>query len=311
VNYAELRQDLQQDGYTIAKDLLPNGLLTKLCQQRDEVLEALSPEHRETYRSQGSLVNMGDHPEFSHLIALPQFQSLIRDLGFTNSRWLAGYLISKPPRSPALFWHQDWWGWDHPLSYTPRMPGLGIMIYLTDTCRENGCLRVIPGSHRGQHPLHDLPVAHEEALSTIEDPNDVAYQCDSREKAVEVTVGDVVLMDPRLLHSAYANKTESERSLITLWYLPDFDELPESIRARYVQIHNRQDLDTGDNAEGKLLDTWPEKHKLALAELEPVYDGQEPPHCWNRAPDQSQMQFNVDAMPIPHQSHIYTEEGQP
>ncbi len=289
MNNAKLSQDLQQDGYTIAKNLLPQSLLAKLCQQRDEVLDALSPEHRDTYRSQGSLVNMGDHPKFSHLIALPLFQRLIRDLGFSNTRWLAGYLISKPPGSPALFWHQDWWGWDHPLSYTPRMPGLGIMIYLTDTCVENGCLRVVPGSHRGQHALHDLPIAHEEALSTIEDPGDIAYQSDSCEAAVEVSVGDVVLIDPRLLHSAYANQTDSERSLITLWYLPDFDELPEPIRARYVQIFNRHDLDTGDSAKGNLLDTWPVVPKAEVAYLEPVYRGQIEPQPWNRAPDQSRM----------------------
>ena len=80
---------------------------------------------------------------------------------------LAGYLISKSPRSPA-------------------------MIYLSDTRRDNGCLRVIPGSHRCQHRLHALPVAHEESLSHIEDPDNIAYQSDESEVAVEVTAGDVV-----------------------------------------------------------------------------------------------------------------------
>ena len=29
----------------------------------------------------------------------------------------AGFVVSKPPRSPPTFWHQDWWAWDDPASY--------------------------------------------------------------------------------------------------------------------------------------------------------------------------------------------------
>ena len=292
------RQALARQGYTVVKDFLPGSLLDRLRQQRDQVLAQLPPEHREMYKSQGSLVNLGDHPEFSHLIRLPKSQTLMQALGLDDIRWLAGYLISKPPKSPSLFWHQDWWGWDHPLSYTPRLAGLGIMIYLSDTCKENGCLRVLPGSHRCQHPLHELPVAHEQALSNIKDPDNIAYQSDASEAAVEVEGGDVVLLDPRLLHSAYANRTDNERSLFTLWYLPDFGTLPESIQARYVQIFNRHDLDTGDSAAGKLLESWPEKDRQAIEHLEPIYHGQTEPHPWNRAPDQSQMLVSQDQLNV-------------
>jgi ectoine hydroxylase-related dioxygenase (phytanoyl-CoA dioxygenase family) len=170
------------------------------------------------------------------------------------------------------------------------------MIYLSNTSVQNGCLRVIPGSHRCQHRLHSLPVAHEQSLSHIEDPDDIAYQSDESEAAVEVTAGDVVLIDPRLLHSAYANNSESERSLITLWYLPEFESLPEPVQARYVQIFNRHELDTGDNAAGKLLDGWPEKHRRAIEDLEPTYHGRVEPHAWNRAPDQSQMLTSLNEL---------------
>lgn len=293
---AENRNALATQGYTVIKDYLSTQLLDTLREQRDQILAKLPAEHRDEYKSQGSLVNLGDHPEYSHLIASSELQDLIKDIGPGNIRWLAGYLISKPPHSPALFWHQDWWGWDHPLSYTSRLPGLGVMIYLSDTRRENGCLRVIPGSHRCQHRLHRLPVAHDESLSNIEDPDNIAYQSDASELSVAVSAGDVVLLDPRLLHSAYANQTNNERSLYTLWYLPDFDTLPESIQARYVQIFNRHELDTGDTAAGKLLDSWPEKDRQAIEHLVPAYDGQTEPHPWNRAPDQSRMLTSIDQL---------------
>jgi len=34
----------------------------------------------------------------------------------TDLRWISGYLSLKEPRSPSLWWHQDWWCWDHPAS---------------------------------------------------------------------------------------------------------------------------------------------------------------------------------------------------
>lgn len=187
--------------------MLSIELLQKLCTQRDQIVSALPERHRLEYRSQGSLVNFGDQPEFAHLISHAEILQLLQALDFNDIRWLAGYLISKPAKSPALFWHQDWRGWDHRMSYQTGIFGPGVMIYLTDTGKENGCLRVIPGSHRCRHPLHDLPKAHEKTLSTFAQPGDVAYQSDASEVAVSVKLGDVVLMDPRLLHGAYANNS--------------------------------------------------------------------------------------------------------
>ena len=294
MRFSEHREALETQGYAVVDRFLSEPFLDALREQSHRVLAMLPKQHRDEYKSQGSLVNLGDHPEYSRLIASPELQDLMQGLGLMETRWLAGYLISKPPKSPALFWHQDWWGWDHPLSYTSRVPGIGIMIYLSDTFAENGCLRVIPGSHRCQHRLHSLPVAHEQSLSHVTDPDDIAYKSDAAEAAVEVSAGDVVVMDPRLLHSAYENKTDAERSLITLWYLPEFTALPEAVQARYVQIFNRHDLDTGDSAAGKLLDAWPERNRQAIEHLEPRYEGNARPHPRNRAPDQERMFTSMD-----------------
>jgi len=282
-------QQLKQQGFTVLRSALPEQLIASLINQRDAILDNLPTNHRQTYVSQGSLVNFGDYPQFAELIARPQFKQVMQDLGFASSVWLAGYLISKPAASPALFWHQDWWGWDHPMSYGDKLPGLGLMIYLTDTFVSNGCLRVIPGSHRHWHSLHDLPVAHEASLSAIDDTNNIAYQADSDEAGVAVKAGDLVIVDPRLLHSAYPNQSAHERSLITLWYVPDYQALPESIQARYLQIFNRHDVDTGDAAGGGLLDSWPEAAKQQLKNFVPAYAGDELPLAINRRPDQRRM----------------------
>src|SRR5262245_46370099 len=58
----------------------------------------------------------------------------IRDaLAASDLRWLSGYLSAKGPESPALWWHQDWWCWDHPISFELAAPQTAVLCYLDDT----------------------------------------------------------------------------------------------------------------------------------------------------------------------------------
>merc|ERR1711972_1164772 len=75
-------------------------------------------------------------------------------MGLPAQRWLSGFLISKPPKSPSLGWHQDGWYWDEAVAYASSPMQIFVMFYLTDTSTENGCLRVLPGTHLRPHPLH-------------------------------------------------------------------------------------------------------------------------------------------------------------
>ena len=151
---------------------------------------------------------------------LEKLKEIFRILGFDDTRFSSGYIISKPNNSPALFWHQDWWGWDHPLSYTVQIAQVFVMIYLQDTHPLNGCLRVIPRSHRSYHPLHLNQKAHTQSVSRVEDPNDSIYNSLSEEVPVPVKCGDVIVGDARLIHGSFPNQSEDERTLITLWYHP-------------------------------------------------------------------------------------------
>ena len=84
--------------------------------------------------------------------------------------------------------------WDHPISYTDRPQQYFLMYYLVDTNRDNGCLRVIPGSHRKRHPLHDLPrQAHQsDEVGTAANLEHPALQPAPGEADVPVHAGDVV-----------------------------------------------------------------------------------------------------------------------
>ena len=182
-----------------------------------------------------------------------------------------GYVISKPPQSPALFWHQDWWGWNDPSSYTPLPQQLFFMYYLVDTTPHNGCLRLLRGSHLKRHQMHDtIPDAHTDDLRRMSDPDHPAYQSIAEEVNVPVCAGDLVIGDSRLLHSAHANKSDQRRTVITLWYFPYFDLLSDGLRAAIARPRE--------------WSGWDAEAMTRTAEFVPRYEGQAEPVAWNREP---------------------------
>ena len=110
------------------------------------------------------------------------------------------------------------------------------MIYPAGASRQSGCLRVIPGSHRNWHYLHEvLPQAHTAQANALPEDHD-AYRAQLDEVNIEVGPADIVICDVRLLHATHANATSDERPCITLWYLPSFRALPIEFKKHY-QLH--------------------------------------------------------------------------
>lgn len=285
-----LKDQFIRDGYVVVPQFLSPEVLTTLRKTSKTVLNGLDDAHRAKFKATGSLCNFGDHPAYAEIVTHPDILPLLQTFGYADIRWLAGYLISKPGKAPPLFWHQDWWGWSEAISYRPAPMGIGAMYYLSDTTPANGCLRVIPGSHRRWHPLHDLPEAHGDALSRAEALDSPAFASHPDEVAVEVKAGDLVLMDSRLLHSAYANTSGAERSLLTLWYLPDYGDLPDGIRNQLYQIFARTDLDidAGEAHPPSPLD-WPEAARSQVAPLFPTPADQRTERIFQRSPDKARM----------------------
>ena len=278
------RTQLFDSGYTIVEDVLDDGALDRLRSLSARCVAELSPEHRAKYRSEGSLIPVADHPAFAEFIGHEAIRSAFERLNLDDVRFTSGYVISKPPQGPALFWHQDWWGWDDPVSYTGRLAQFFVFLYLTDTNSGNGCLRVIPGTHRRRHPMHAVMDAHSEDMAQVANPDSAAFADHPDAVAVPVKAGDMVIGDARLIHGAYPNNSGSERTLITLWYHPDYGTLPEPIRARLQEIYCRRGVDTDADSGGLYPETWPQAERDKLAGLLPDYAGSADPQPWNRTP---------------------------
>ena len=282
---AAAQRQLLGDGYCHVPGVLDPASVRATQRTAAAALAAAGTEHRARWRSQGSLIPLSDHPAFAALIAHPALLDMFRRMGLDGARYSSGYVISKPPGGPALFWHQDWWGWRHPISRTDRTAQIALFLYMTATRRENGCLRVIPGSHRRHHPLHDVIDAHDPALATVASPDDPAFASHPDEVDVPARPGDVVIADARLVHGAHPNRSGRERTNITLWWHPHYAGLAGELRARLWRIVEREETDT-DPADDRSLrpHLWPEPWRSRVLPVMVEDPGPIAPEPWVRTP---------------------------
>ncbi|MBJ39118.1 MAG: hypothetical protein CMD83_11745 [Gammaproteobacteria bacterium] len=255
-------RSLVQNGYCVFRQVLAEPLLSELRTLSERLCAAEPAERRERRLSQGTMLSTMVDPAYAELIAWAPALERLADLGFDAPTFTDGYVISKPPHSPRLFWHYDWFAWGDDSAYEPRPPQVFLMYYLTDTSPGNGCLRVIPGSHLAHNALHDdIGNPHAESLSRAEDLSLPAYSDRPDEVDVPVRAGDLVIGDARMLHAAHANGSDAWRTVITLWFQPDFAALPERVQAQMVRKTH------------PVPDTWPEAAAGKVRSLNPAYSG--------------------------------------
>ena len=269
--YQEKYRQLIEGGYCILENILDSEFIAELREVSGKLVAAMTAEEAREQRSTGSLIPVTKDPLLTELITLPQALHAMEAMGFRDIKFSSGYVISKPPKSPRLFWHFDWGAWAHPRSYEKVPPQMFLMYYLVATSRENGCLRVIPGSHLNDHPLHDLLTqAHSAELSEARDLQRPEFQDRPDEVDVTVRVGDLVIGDARILHASHANTSDERRTVITLWYHPNFYDLPEPLQG-YVA-----------NLVANPPDDWPQESKDLLTSIQAYYDGGAEPVRFSR-----------------------------
>lgn len=134
-----------------------------------------------------------------------------RFLGPDLACFTSHYICKPPGDGQAVLWHQDGSYW----SLEP-MDALTVWLAIDDTDPENGCLRMIPGSHRRElAPVvmrNDVP----NMLCSSVDPAlfDVGEAVDVRLRA-----GDVSVHHPRIIHGSEANGSARRRCGLDIGYI--------------------------------------------------------------------------------------------
>ncbi len=121
-------------------------------------------------------------------------------------------LINKPPNVDGRHpFHQD-------LLYFPFRPADKIVASWTalePVTRENGCLQVIPGSHRGELLEHENPDWEWLNLAYF---GAKGVGAEAERAHLEMEPGDTVFFHPILLHGSGRNRTQGFRRAISAHY---------------------------------------------------------------------------------------------
>jgi phytanoyl-CoA hydroxylase len=141
------------------------------------------------------------------------------DLRFTSS------MTKTKEKNCALDWHQDA-GYDK----DPDHPKFSFWIALTDSRKDNGCLRIIPGSHKAGLAKHILSKSF---------PPDLEIETVDESKSIdlEMRAGDAVVLSPFVHHSSWPNLSGDIRvALLAGFMQPKEEYLGFELKASFTYL---------------------------------------------------------------------------
>lgn len=154
-------------------------------------------------------------PVFDAFVGDPRLVQPLCDL-LGESRvalWTDKLNLKRPREGSGFRWHQDSPYWSHVSRHCDRLPN--VMITLDDADRDNGCFRVIPGSHRKGF------------LPGIEDGSrlgplftDPAHFDEETQWLAELPAGSLVVFSAHTVHGSEPNRSDRARRAIVLTYQP-------------------------------------------------------------------------------------------
>ena len=249
------RDQLIEDGYCVVDGQLPDGKIQELSEWSDRWLEKTERPARWKYQGSDIFIS-GYRNTYKHRPELPRDalmdeliehpHQILADLGLQDFKSGGAFqIISKPPNAPPLYWHQDWALWDDPISMSPWPQQVFLNWYLSETTIENGCIRVIPGSHRRRLDIHDhLIPPHEGGGYEVEATNEWMF-CDHPD-AVDLPIqpGQLMIGDARMLHSTHPNRSDTRRTVLLGWYYRRSSKIPSDWTAEIPEEIRHRDPDT-------------------------------------------------------------------
>ncbi|HTQ11071.1 MAG TPA: phytanoyl-CoA dioxygenase family protein [Fimbriimonadaceae bacterium] len=203
----ELEQYRSQ-GYALFRNVLDRDLIQEASDHVNWLLEknpGLRPEQLHHNL-------MTDDPFWVRLISDDRLLDIAEQFIGPNIALFASHYISKPPfDGKPVLWHQDGAFW--PLE---PMEVVTLWLAVDESTPENGCMRVIPGTHTLE--LQEMEDAKEEAVLERVVPDRFVDES----KAVDFVLapGDVSVHNPNIVHGSKANLSPKRRCGLTIRYIP-------------------------------------------------------------------------------------------
>jgi ectoine hydroxylase-related dioxygenase (phytanoyl-CoA dioxygenase family) len=219
---AEL-EHYRRDGFVVPDFRLPPETIAAIRRDHDRLIAA----HPEFVDYCPSV--LAYDLAFLNYARIPAIVDMVEQvLGPDFALWNSSFFAKPAMKGRRTPWHQDG-------EYWPIRPVATCTVWIAvdDSTRENGCLRVIRGSHRARRLLrHGRNDAKDLTLNQELEP--AAY--DERE-AVDIVLeaGQVSLHDVFLVHGSEPNLSAKPRRGMTLRFMPTSSVFDRELARRQVE----------------------------------------------------------------------------
>lgn len=208
------------DGYLAINDVLSPAEMAHLREVTDDFVDRsravatsddvfdLEPDHTvERPRLRRLKEPHDQHRAYDEVLRHPTILALVSQLIGADLRHNGSKLNMKDSEGGSpVEWHQDWAFFPH-----TNDDSLALGLPLDDMSEENGCLMVVPGSHRG--PVLDH---HQDGVFVgAVDPSGL----DEESVAIELRAGGISMHHVRLLHGSAPNRSPRSRRLLLFQYV--------------------------------------------------------------------------------------------
>ncbi|WP_255951104.1 phytanoyl-CoA dioxygenase family protein [Streptomyces odontomachi] len=200
--------EFERDGYTIFREVIDPELIKEV----DAHVTWLGQQHPEVRPEQLGHTFLKDDPFWLRLVSDDRLLDIAEMFVGPDIALFASHYISKSPYSgQPVLWHQD-------SAFWPLEPMRVVTLWLSvdHSTPENGCVRVIPGSHRQEiAAMRD----NTEVANVL--GQEIAADVDeSRAADIVLSPGDVEVHHPNIVHGSNANTSPHRRCGLTIRYIP-------------------------------------------------------------------------------------------
>jgi Protein involved in biosynthesis of mitomycin antibiotics/polyketide fumonisin len=136
-------------------------------------------------------------------------EAMAQILGENVVLWAMHFWYKEPGNEKYIPWHQD-------IHYWPMEPAVNATAWVSLgwSLRENGCLRLIPGSHRS--PVEHIDLG--DGKSAFGQGAAAEQVDESRALDIEMSPGQIVFFNERTLHGSGSNMSDIPRVAFSVRY---------------------------------------------------------------------------------------------
>jgi ectoine hydroxylase-related dioxygenase (phytanoyl-CoA dioxygenase family) len=249
----------RRDGILFPVDVLGTA-------EADALLQRFEGSEREHGGRLAGRLNQKPHllyPWMDQLVRHPAILDAVEDvLGPNLFCWGSQFFTKNARDESYVSWHQDgtYWGLSSPDVVT-------AWVALTPSVPENGCMRVVPGTHKSQVP-HSDTFAESNLLSRGQE---VAVEVDLAH-AVDVVLrpGQMSLHHVLIFHGSEPNGSDMRRVGFAIRYVPTYVSQASGIRESALLVRGVDEFGNFDHESSPEADM----HPAAVARHKQVIDRQ-------------------------------------